>query len=123
MHLLSDYVVGVADNGDGWRVSGPAGIRPTAPAADDLNARAVHREHRLVASRFWAHPSSPAAVAYASRGLSRAPGGERYDLRQIAATYLTLLALAFAGALARRVESRAVAAVALVFASPGCRHR
>lgn len=116
IRLLGEPVVGVADNGDGWRVMAPAGLAHRAPLGDP-DTRVVERALVRRQTRFWSHPSSGAALACVARAWPFAAEG-RFDLRQLVVAHLAVLVLALAAAFARRTRGPLVAAVPLALASP-----
>ncbi len=91
--LVGTPVRGMADNGDYWRVMGPAGIVHAAPLGEARH-RFVRRDFGTRSVRLGRHPSSPALMAVIARGFGPVfagdPGG--FDLRQMGFVYWLLLA-------------------------------
>lgn len=114
--LLGDPPVGVADNGDGWRVMQPAGLAHRAPLGA-FETRVVERTLLRLDTDFWAHPSTGPAFACLARAIPL-DGAQHFDLRQLALVHLAVLVLALVAALARGLRGALVAAVPLALASP-----
>lgn len=109
--MLRKPVVGVADNGDFWRVMRPAGIEP----------REGHRmDGRFVDPLFEVGPadlsegtSAPASLAWLAKRLGSRSGV--LDLRWMGGVYLVLLAFVVSVALARGASPLFVLALTLIF--------
>ncbi len=94
--LAQSPVRGVPDNGDFWRVMHPAGIRHLEGGATRSRAF-VESRFTTTESHLARHPSSPALIAWAARGLDfGALGSGVMDLRQMGIAQLLLLCGAFA---------------------------
>jgi hypothetical protein len=117
--LLRPPCVGVADNGDYWRVMRPAGIEHLEPVKRP--GRFVQCEYRGFDGDLAQGVSSPAVVAWLAKrlswGLSDGPG--RVDLRQVGVLYLLLVVAIVGLALARGAPPLLVTLWTYVLADPG----
>ena len=117
--VVAAPVRGMADNGDYWRVMGPAGIVPAGSAADS-QYRFVQRDFDTRAVRLGRHPSSPALLAVIARGLGplfTAASGQ-FDLRQMGLVYWLLLAGLLGLGLGWRVPPPLCAALCWIVTDP-----
>ncbi len=110
--------LGVADNGDFWRVARPAGLE--AVGSSRGGAFVVPR-YEIGEPSLASLPTSPALVAYAARVSRTAvePRARTLDVRRVGTTYWLLLCLTTAALLALGVPSAWVAVSLFVVSDPG----
>lgn len=121
--LLREPCLGVADNGDWWRVMRPAGI--DHESAPKRPGRFVHCELGEIETDLASSLSSPALVARGAKALGWAFGTTlgRFDLRQVGTVYwlfvVGLAAWAFSGGRGSRAPPLLVAGWCYVLVDPG----
>jgi hypothetical protein len=103
--LVRSPMLGVADNGDSWRVRDAAGLGMIEDSQASVR-RYVVRQYRLQPLQPVALQSSASLVAVVARGISQCwrPGSEFFDLRFLGALYWLLATTLFAAALLRGVS-------------------
>ena len=87
--LLQSPPIGVADNGDFWRVARPAGIEHLDSRVQD--GRFMDRHFRVERARIWSGGSSSSLLAYLAAKLGSSDG--ELDIRWMGALLMTFLIL------------------------------